>query len=102
MRIYDYNNNITEIELPNNKLIKKIHVVILSGDETGTVIFSDGSKIDFDACKGNRLVSFFDGEYDIEGDIMIQKWMEWTPPDLYLTRSYKRKEWFEKEIRIKK
>ena len=96
MRIYDYDNKSIEIELPD-KPIARIHVVILSGDETGAITFTDGSKIDFDAsCE--RWESFFNGEYDVEGD-MIPRWMAYVPHVArYETKAYKRHDWFEREM----
>ena len=40
IRIYDYANNAVNIEIPD-KPIKRIHVRILTGDETGTIWFED-------------------------------------------------------------
>ena len=48
IRIYDYANNAVNIEIPD-KPIKRIHVRILTGDETGTIRFEDGTRFDFDA-----------------------------------------------------
>ena len=48
IRIYDYANNAVNIEIPD-KPIKRIDVIVLSGDETGTIWFEDGTRIGFDA-----------------------------------------------------
>ena len=48
IRIYDYANNAVNIEIPD-KPIKRIHVRILTGDETGTILFEDGTQLGFDA-----------------------------------------------------
>lgn len=48
IRIYDYANNAVNIEIPD-KPIKRIYVRILTGDETGTIRFEDGTRFDFDA-----------------------------------------------------
>lgn len=97
MKVYDYDNKSIEIELPD-KPIARIHVVILSGDETGTITFADGSKIDFDASHKIRYMSFFGGEYDVEGD-MIPRWMAYVPRVArHEVKAHKRHDWFEREI----
>lgn len=48
IRIYDYDDNVVKIEIPD-KPIKSINVIVLSGDETGTIRFEDGTQFDFDA-----------------------------------------------------
>ena len=40
IRIYDFDDNAVKIENPD-KLIKRIDVIVLSGDETGTIRFED-------------------------------------------------------------
>jgi hypothetical protein len=70
--IYDYANNTKEITLPD-KDISEITVIILSGDETGCIEFTDGTKIEFDA-SDHRLIDYYDGMYTIEGE-NIEKWI---------------------------
>ena len=48
IRIYDFDDNAVKIENPD-KPIKRIDAIILSGDETGTIWFEDGTRFDFDA-----------------------------------------------------
>ena len=48
IRIYDFDDNAVKIENPD-KPIKRIDVIVLSGDETGTIRFEDGTRFDFDA-----------------------------------------------------
>ena len=48
IRIYDYANNAVNIEIPD-KPIKRIDVIVLTGDETGTIRFEDGTQLGFDA-----------------------------------------------------
>ena len=48
IRIYDYANNAVNIETPD-KPIKRIDVIVLSDDGTGTIRFKDGTRFDFDA-----------------------------------------------------
>lgn len=61
MTVFDFENREVKIELPD-KPIKAISVTVLSGDETGTVIFDDGTTVDFDASYW-RICDFFDGSY---------------------------------------
>ena len=76
IKIYDYANKEVLIEIPRKK-IKSIFVHVLSGDETGKIIFMDGSSALFDASK-SRAVSFNDGYYVVSGK-EIKKWLEYTP-----------------------
>ena len=48
IRIYDYDDNAVKIETPD-KPIKRIDVIVLSDDGTGTIRFKDGTRFDFDA-----------------------------------------------------
>lgn len=73
MVVYDYDDCPKVIELPD-KEIESITVVVLSGDETGTVNFEDGTTLDFDA-SGWRTMSFFDGFYVVKGD-KLAKWLD--------------------------
>ena len=47
IRIYDFDDNAVKIENPD-KPIKRIDVIVLSGDETGTIRFEDGTPDDRD------------------------------------------------------
>ena len=40
MKIYDYDDKVREVEIPDDKHIKAIHVTIWSGDETGFMLFA--------------------------------------------------------------
>lgn len=75
-KIYDYAKEAVEIETLN-KPIDHIHVVILSGDETGTIFYEDGTKQVFDAsdCRQN---SFYDGCYDVAKED-VAWWMAYVP-----------------------
>ena len=42
IRIYDFDDNAVKIENPD-KPIKRIDVIVLSGDKTGTIRFEDGT-----------------------------------------------------------
>ena len=48
IRIYDFDDNAVKIENPD-KPIKRIDVIVLSGDETGTIRIEDGTRFDFNA-----------------------------------------------------
>ena len=76
IKIYDYANKEVFIKIPR-KEIKSIFVHVLSGDETGKIIFMDGTSVLFDASK-SRAVSFDDGYYVVSGE-KIKKWLEYTP-----------------------
>ena len=47
IRIYDFDDNAVKIEIPN-KPIKRIDVIVLSGDETGTIRFENDTPDDRD------------------------------------------------------
>ena len=75
IKIYDYENKPTEIVIPDDKEISAIFVTILSGDEVGIVVFTDGTLIRFDASVC-RLQSFYDGSYVVTGED-IPKWLSY-------------------------
>lgn len=77
MKIYDYDDKVKEVEIPDDKHIKYIVVNIVSGDETGYVTFDEDGFVAFDA-SSNRIMVFDDGGYIVEGD-NIQKWLNWIP-----------------------
>lgn len=93
IKIYDYDNKITKIEIPDDKQIETIFVSIVSGDETGFVYFTDGSSITFDA-SDCRLLGYDDGGYIVRGD-NIQKWLDWEPNGDDYTYSYSRQRVFD-------
>lgn len=77
MKIYDYDDKVKEVDIPDDKHIKYIVVNIVSGDETGYVTFDEDEFVDFDA-SNNRIRVFDDGGYIVEED-NIQKWLNWIP-----------------------
>lgn len=77
VKIYDYDDKVREVEIPDDKHIKAIYVTIWSGDETGFMLFAEGGCVDFDA-SDSRYASYYDGQYIVDGD-NIQKWLNWTP-----------------------
>lgn len=91
--IYDYANKTKQIALPD-KEISEIVVVVLSGDETGYVKFTDGTKVKFDA-SDDRFTSYYDGAYTVEGE-NIRKWIDFKSSG-YHTISYGRQRVFDTE-----
>lgn len=87
-KIYDYDNKASVVEIPD-KPIDYIHVIVLSGDETGTVYFKDDTTQSFDA-SDYRNIGVFDGEYDVD-DMYIKEWIAINPKvGSYDTKSYER------------
>lgn len=78
MTIYQFDNKATEIQLPD-KEIQEIFIIVLSGDETGTVTFTDGSVLPFDA-SDSRIMDFIDHGYSVTGG-NIEKWLSFGPKD---------------------
>ena len=76
MIIYGFADCAKMIPLPD-KAITAIEVTVLSGDETGEVLFEDGTTLNFDA-RDCRIISSFDGRYTIRG-AAIDKWTHWNP-----------------------
>ena len=74
--IYDYVNRPTEVQLPD-KEIECISITVLSGDETGFVLFNDGSTLPFDA-SDCRLMNYFDDNYVVTKD-NLEAWNNFTP-----------------------
>ena len=87
MVIYDYSNNMVEIELPD-KEIAGIGVIVLSGDETGYVEFADGSRFSFDA-SDERFTHFFDGSYHVKKED-VKRWLDWSMDGEFVCASYER------------
>lgn len=92
IKIYDYDNKVSEISIPDDKQIAEIMVHILSGDETGVIRFTDGSRLLFDA-SDNRLCGYEDGVYFVEGE-NIQKWIDFDVKSCSETISYARQGMF--------
>lgn len=78
MTIYDYADTPKNIALPY-KEISAICVSVLSGDETGEVLFEDGSTLCFDA-SDCRIVDFYDGGYIVQG-APIDRWINFVPSE---------------------
>jgi hypothetical protein len=90
IKIYDYDNKPTEVVISDDKAISAIFVNILSGDETGIIMFADGSFKRFDA-SNHRMHSFYDGSYVVTGED-ISRWNEFKSNG---TISYSRKDEFD-------
>lgn len=76
MIVYDYLNTPVEVNLPDRP-ISSIFVQILSGDETGTVAFEDGTAVHFDA-SNHRIYGFFDGSY-VVCKSKVKEWLAFSP-----------------------
>lgn len=76
MTIYDFDDKPTKIEIPD-KEISAICVSVISGDETGEVLFEDGSTLHFDA-SDCRIMNFYDGGYTVRG-ALIDRWLGFAP-----------------------
>ena len=86
VKIYDHDDKVKEVEIPDDKHIEAIYVTIWSGDETGYMMFAEGGYIDFDA-SDNRYASYYNGHYIVDGD-NIQKCLNWTPTNIHYLLSY--------------
>lgn len=94
MKIYDYENRPVEVDLPD-KEIKAIIVQVLTGDETGCVLFEDDSELAFDAST-ERVTDYDDGAYLVKKEHLAE-WLGWKPEEtpwpLY-TCAYARRNWY--------
>lgn len=87
LKVYDYLDDEVEFQIPD-KPISCIFVVILSGDETGAVLFEDGQIFRFDASE-HRYEDIYDGYYIVQKE-GIQKWMDYQPVGVEKGYSYNR------------
>lgn len=80
--IYDYSNRETVCHVKKHNLsdVKEIFVWVVSGDETGDLLTSDGTVYSFDA-SDNRIMSFDDGCYTINEKEDIEKWFSFKPTE---------------------
>ena len=80
--IYDYSNRETVCHVKKHNLsdVKEIFVWVVSGDETGDLLMSDGTVYSFDA-SDNRIMSFDDGCYAINEKEDIEKWFSFKPTE---------------------
>lgn len=89
--IYDFEDAPIVIETPPEKVIESIYVRVLSGDETGSINFTDGTNMDFDA-SNCRSFDFYDGDYLVPSE-KVQSWIDFEP-SAHRTASYARQEKF--------
>ena len=88
IRVYDYANNAVDIDIPD-KEIASISIIVISGDETGTIHFKDGSSICFGGSDSLvRLLDIYDYSYLVTGS-QIEEWINFEPVE-GLTISYER------------
>lgn len=93
--VYDWENTPTEIEFPDDMEIDHITVRVLSGDETGEIVFTDGTELAFDAsCE--RGPSYFDGHYTVPAE-KLDQWESIQPQKGGLLMPYKRLKAFQKD-----
>ena len=78
--IYDYQSRPVELEL-EDKPIKFISVLILSGDEVVDVIYEDGVILSSDASDAgeSRLLSCYDGRYFLTKPEQIESFLNFKP-----------------------
>lgn len=93
--IYDWNNNETICHVKDHDMsdVKEIFVNVISGDETGDLLMSDGTVYSFDA-SDDRVLPFNDGCYIINEKEEIEKWFNFKPTEKepHSTLSYTRQE----------
>ena len=92
LTIYDYANNPVTIEFPE-KEVHAILVSVLSGDETGAIIFDGETVKTFDA-SDCRIKNYYDGRYYVLGD-SIENWVNFTATkEEHYPISYQRRDKF--------
>lgn len=74
--IYNFENEPTEVEL-KCRAVSRIYVTVITGDETITVLFSNGTAKEFNS-SDTRVVDNIDGTYILKGN-RIREWMEYEP-----------------------
>lgn len=77
MKIYDYLDRQREIEVRDG--INFILVNVISGDETGKIVYNDGTEQEFDA-SSSRVMGFFDGNYIVRGK-NVDEFINFIPDD---------------------
>ena len=74
--IYNFENEPTEVEL-KCRAVSKIYVTVITGNETISVLFSNGSIKEFSS-SDTRVVDNIDGTYVLTRN-RIREWMEYEP-----------------------
>lgn len=77
IKIYDYNDHATEIEL--EKHVKMIFVTVITGDEIISIIYEDGSTSCYDSSSCRRR-DYYDGHYVVNSD-QIEEWANMEIPE---------------------
>ena len=77
INVYDWKNEIKPVSIPAESIddIVEIHVVVISGDETGLILTKDGTCTDFDA-SNDRTHNYFDAEYTLTSPEDISEWIK--------------------------
>lgn len=92
IRAYDYANRAVDIDIPDKEILT-ISIVVISGDETGTIYFKDGTSICFGGSDSmDRLLDTYDYSYLVTGS-QIEAWINFEPVE-GLTTSYERARFF--------
>lgn len=91
--IYDYADQPIEIET-QNKPIKEIFVLVLSGDEVVIIKYIDNDEEEFDS-SDKRTKSYLDGFYVVTKR-HLKKWMNWKPQKDEKCYSYCRQRQFDR------
>lgn len=78
--VYDYKNREVEVELPVDSIsdITAVYVRVLSGDETGYIVFKNGKSARFDSSDCRRNGSD-DGDYELTDPKLIKMWVDYNP-----------------------
>lgn len=91
--IYDWDNQETVCYVKDHDMsdVKEIFINVISGDETGDLLMSDGTVYSFDA-SNNRMMSFDDGCYSLVEAKDIMDWLNFKPTEkeFHSTLSYYR------------
>ena len=65
IKILDYESRPKEVDVGELKDIRKMKVNVVSGDEILNVTYKDGSEKIFDSSDDDRIIGFFDGDYEL-------------------------------------
>lgn len=74
--IYNFENEPTEVEL-KCRAVSRIYVTVITGDETITVLFSNGTAKEFSS-SDTRIVDDVNGSYILKGK-QIREWINFEP-----------------------
>ncbi len=94
MIVYDCFNRCVTVELPD-KPIAFIDILVLSGNETGRVVFCDGTFIVFDS-SNSRTIAIPDAFYTVSGE-NISKFINFKPSGKEFEDAWERMDLFLKD-----